>query len=338
VTVTDLAERIAHMVPGEVAVRVAADPRSALRDDFGLSVRDVPELANRRGAGGWCDGMSFLDHNVVLIATTGNRRDNFTAVHEVAHLLVLRDDDAMNWLADHPDPGTAEELLCDRVASRLLVPPTVVARLLAGDPPRARHIADLHAATSASEPVCAIALSEHLPCQGAVVITTIGGTTVTYASINPAEDGWPVAYPWPGRDIPPTHLLRRVGAHQTRTERSWWATPWGDRQVYYLDVVTSARRAHTVLAANDLWQADAFHGGDGPVTSGRPERHLTCPCGYDGQVRGYPCSNCRQPYCPQCRRCRCERQDAQLVDCPNPNCYLRVMPHQVHGDRCVNCG
>lgn len=151
-TVADLAERVARVVPADVVARVTADPRGALRDDFGLTVRDVPELADRRGAGGWCDGMSFLDHDVVLIAATGNRRDNFTAVHELAHLLVLRDDEAMNWLADHPDPGTAEELLCDRVAARLLVPPTVVTRLLDGNPPRARHIAGLHAATSASEP------------------------------------------------------------------------------------------------------------------------------------------------------------------------------------------
>ena len=45
---------------------VAVDPKRALTERFGLRVREQDELAQRRDAGGWCDGISFLDDGVVL--------------------------------------------------------------------------------------------------------------------------------------------------------------------------------------------------------------------------------------------------------------------------------
>lgn len=337
-TIDELVERALTDVPAGAAERLADDPLTALTDEFGLIVRDVPAVAGRRGAGGWCDGMSFLDEGVVLIATAGNRRDSFTAAHELAHMLVDRCDPALDWVADQPNSGRALETLCDRIAARLLLPVPRIDAVLAGAAPRAAHLADLHAASSASEPVCAIALAARLPCQGAVLISDIGGTTVRYSSVNPAADGWPLAFPWPKYDIPPTHLLRRIGPRDRRTERSWWATPWGDRQDYYLDVVTSTRRVHAVLAVYDLWRASSFHVYDRPATANVPEVDLACSCGYRGVARGYPCADCGQPYCPACKECRCEKETSRLVDCPNPTCCMKVLPHRIRAGRwCVNC-
>jgi Zn-dependent peptidase ImmA (M78 family) len=339
VNAEDYAERITSSISSDVAHALVADPAAALERHFGLTVREVPSLADRRGAEGWCDGLSFIDQDIVLIVPSPfSRRANFTTVHELAHRLILEDDDALDWLANEPDPDRSCEQLCDLIAARLLLPPQVVSAVLGDQAPRASHVADLYLASRASEPVCAIALGRRLPCQGAVLISDIGRPTVTYASVRaPKGDGWPIAYPWPARLIPTGHPLLRATAGQTRTERSWWATPWGERQDYYLDAVAHSRRIHAVLAVHDLWQVSRLHIGDVPQTQVLPERSLRCPCGYEGMVRGYPCSDCGAPYCPSCKECRCERQQEGLVDCPSPRCFMKVMPHQIRGSRCVNC-
>jgi Zn-dependent peptidase ImmA (M78 family) len=333
------ADRIAASISSDVARALVADPVAALERQFGLTVREVPSLADRRGAQGWCDGLSFIDQDVVLVVPSPfSRRANFTTVHELAHRLILEDDAALDWLANQSDPDRNCEQLCDLIAARLLLPAQLVSSVLGDEAPRAGHIAALYAASQASEPVCAIALGRRVPCQGAVLVADIGGPTVTYASVRaPTEDGWPVAYPWPSRPIPTGHPLLRIIAGQSRTEKSWWSAPWGERQDYYLDAIAYSRRLHAILSVQDLWGASRFHVGDTAQTRVRPERSLQCGCGYAGVVRGYPCSQCGTPYCPSCKECRCERQRQDLVDCPNPDCYMKVMPHQIRGGRCVNC-
>jgi IrrE N-terminal-like domain len=331
--------RILATQPSRVLGRIMRDPLGALAEEFGLTVRLVEALTTRRGAGGWCDGMSFLEEGVVLIVESPfSRRQNFTGAHELAHLLVDEDDDALDWLADQPDRDRLRETLCDRIAAALLLPAELINRIVGAGPIRAAHLRKFYDASEASEPACAIALATRLPCQGSIVISDIGKPIVTFASVQaPDNDGWPLAFPWRGYDIPSGHILHQVRAQETRTQPSWWVTPWGDRQNYYLDAVAGQRRIHTVLAVNDLWHTTQFHADDGPQTIARPQSTLECSCGYHGTVRGYPCPTCRQPFCPKCRECQCSRQDNRLVACPNPNCFMKVLPHQIHEDHCVNC-
>jgi hypothetical protein len=116
--------------------------------------------------------------------------------HELAHRLILKDDVALDWLANQSDPDRTCELLCDLIAAMLLLPEQVVSSVLGDDVPRAGHIAAIYRASQASEPVCAIAFGDPLRCQGAVLIADIGAPTVTYATVHaPEEDGWPVAFP-----------------------------------------------------------------------------------------------------------------------------------------------
>jgi Zn-dependent peptidase ImmA (M78 family) len=333
-------ERHAMRILGRVSQSdreaLAADPKRALTENFGLRVREQAELAQRRDAGGWCDGISFLDDGVVLYAPSpSSRRENFTLTHELGHKLTEEDEDALDWLADRDQPGRELERLCDMVASGLLLPEALVTQVLNGRGPEAAHIRALYAASTASEVVCAIALAKRLPCQGAVVIMDIGSITVSHASIaSPDDDGWPLAYPWPRQDIPAHHRLARLDVGQTARETSWWATPWGQRQDYYLDAIADARRIHAVLAVQDLWDAARFHAVT-PETAGRPARQLDCPCGYHGTARGYPCSDCSQPYCPSCKECQCPRHNAALVACSK--CFVSVPKADVVGGRCSEC-
>ena len=333
-------ERHAKRILGQIAATdreaLAADPKRALTERFGLRVREQAELAKRRDAGGWCDGISFLDDGVILYAPSPfSRRENFTLTHELGHKLTEEDDDALDWLADRDQPGRDLEQLCDLIAAGLLLPEALVTRVLDRCAPEAAHIRALYEASAASEVVCAIALAQRLPCQGAVVIMDIGSRTVNYASVaSPEDDGWPLAYPWPRQEIAAHHRLARVDAGQAVREKSWWATPWGERQNYYLDAVTGSRRVHAVLAVRDLWQVTRFH-TDTSETAGRPVHHLDCPCGYHGTARGYPCNDCGQPYCPSCNECQCSRRNAALVVCHK--CFVSVAKADIVDGRCSDC-
>ena len=333
-------ERHAKRILGQIAATdreaLTADPKRALTERFGLRVREQAELAQRRDAGGWCDGISFLDDGVILYAPSPfSRRENFTLTHELGHKLTEEDDDALDWLADRDQPGRDLEQLCDLIAAGLLLPEALVIRVLNRRAPEAAHIRALYEASAASEVVCAIALAQRLPCQGAVVIMDIGSSTVSYASVaSPEDDGWPLAYPWPKQEIPAHHRLARLDADQAVREKSWWATPWGERQNYYLDAIAGSRRVHAVLAVRDLWQVTRFH-TDTSETAGRPAYHLDCPCGYQGTARGYPCSDCGQPYCPSCKECQCPRRNAAFIVCQK--CFVSVARADIVDGRCSDC-
>lgn len=315
---------------------VAADPKRALTERFGLRIREQAKLAQSRDAGGWCDGISFLDDGVVLYAPSlFSRRENFTLAHELGHKLTEDDDDALNWLADRDESGRELERLCDLIAAELLLPATLVTHVLSNHPPAAAHIRELYEASAASEVVCSIVLAQRLPCQGAVLMMDIGAHTVSYASVaSPDDDGWPLAYPWPRQDVPAHHRLPRLRANQSAREESWWATPWGERQDYYLDAVAGGRRIHAVLASCDLWQVTRFHTVK-PETAGRPVRQFDCRCGFRGTARGYPCGDCGQPYCPSCKECQCPRRNAALVTCQR--CFVSVPKAEIVDGLCSYC-
>jgi len=280
--------------------------------------------------------MSFLDDGVILYAPTGNRRENFTLAHELGHWLVDQTDAIYDWLSAQPEPPVALETLCDRVAQRLLLPIENIRAVVGAGPVEARHVADLYDRSLASWPVCAIALAAQLRGLGAVIITDPVDHSVEYASIHPdPEQGWPKVHPWPGQPIPAGHPLRTLGEGGSSRRRSFWTTPWGHREIYYLDAVVNSRRAIAILADTDLWHTELFH----PVVQrefrDQTEREVTC-CGRTHSVRSYPCPNCHTPFCPSCGKCRCDRQAAAEDRCRG-RCGLQYLPHLLEDGLCEEC-
>ena len=335
-TLEDCTEAALSVLEARTRDDFTASPLAILHD-LGLKVQASDHLAETRHDGGSCDGMSFLKDGVILYAPTESRRENFTLAHELGHWLVYQVDEIFDWLADQPEPDVAHETLCDRIAARLLVPDTLLRQAVGNGPLRANHITDLYRATNASLPVCAIALASKLPTLGAVIITRHSTETVEYASIHPdPERGWPKVRPWPGQPVPPTHPLRRLTTGSTLTTRSFWETPWRSRADFYLDAVAGNRRTIAVLADTDLWAVERFH----PVTTrefdDRPEREIRC-CGSTRRVRGYPCPKCNEVHCPECGKCRCDRQTAAETKCAGP-CGLQYMPHLLTDGLCDQCG
>jgi hypothetical protein len=306
-------------------------------ESLGLTASPTDSLPDQRGEGGWCDGVSFLDDGVILYRPSPNsRRENFTVAHEVAHWLIDNDDDAASWVADCDDAGRILEQLCDYIAGQLLIPDDVIAAVVGDQPVGAAHLRALHDATQASEPACAIALARQLPGVGAVIIIDRLAAVVKYASVSWNDfDGKPVAYPWPGQSLPDGHLLRRMEADSTRADRSWWATPWGERHDYYLDAVAGANRIHAIFSEIDLWNVQTIHFDKPERQPGRPTRDLSCPCGFSGSATGYPHDTCREPFCPKCGSCGCERRTSKHRPCKR--CTVHTPPIDLIDDVCSMC-
>lgn len=314
---------------------IAANPIRGLTN-LGLKVRSADHLNERRDDGGSCDGISFLQDGVILYAATESRREYFTLAHELGHWLVYQVGDIYDWLDEQPEPGVALETLCDRIASRLLVPDTVISQIIGSGPVQASHVADLFRETTASVPVCAIALAGRLPRLGAVIVIDQATATVQYASIRPDPDlGWPMVHPWPGQPVPAAHPLRSLRPGGDIRRRSFWETPWKSRADFYLDAFAGERRTVAVLTDEDIWGVEAFHPQTSRNFDQRPQLEVRC-CGRSRLVRAYPCPDCGQAHCPQCMNCRCDRRAAAESRCAG-RCGLQYLPHLLADGLCEDC-
>ena len=326
----------------DVLSRFPIDPLHTMRSDLGLKVQEAGHLVEQRADGGACDGLSFLKDGVILYAPTANsRRENFTLAHEVGHWLVNQVPGIFDWLFDQPNAKRVLETLCDRIAQRLLLDDGTIAAVVGSGPIEARHVLDMYEASQASMPACAIALAARLTGVGAIILVERGHAhdepVVRYASVRPdPHHGWPKVYPWPGQTVPNAHPLEFITEGAFVRRRSFWTMPWGERADFYMDALAiNERRTIAVLADTDLWGAERFHPQTHRDYDERPEQEITC-CGQIRTVRGYPCQTCGQVFCPNCKKCRCDRQNDQLVLCAG-SCFLSYRPNLLVNGLCEDC-
>lgn len=324
------------VLPHGTAQRFAADPMGTLTE-LGLSASRVEHLTQSRDDAGACDGMSFLADGVILFAPTpSSKRENFTLAHEVGHWLVDQCSPVLDWLADQPDAGAQLETLCDRIASRLLLPSDVVASVVHGQALAAQHVLDLHHSTHASRPACAIALASELHQLGAVVLIDTSTMKVRSASISVDPDqGWPQVFPWNGQDVPSGHPLKQLpdGGHLRRS--TFWRDSFGRQASFYVDAVREGPHIVAVFSGTDIWGAERLHLEEVRTFDRRPQGEVYC-CGELRTARGFPCEVCGQHYCPKCRKCACDRRADREVMCEG-GCFTKYLPHLLVNGRCEQC-
>lgn len=331
-TRTAQAQRLVKAISSSQRSIIAMNPRSGI-ETLGYTVVAEPALTSRRGAGGMCDGLSFAEHNVVMFAPTpGSKRENFTLLHEVAHILVERDDDTLVWLADRENPAVEIERLCEQIAAMLLVPEGLVEEVVGSGPITADDLRTLIGRAQASGPACAIALTPYLGGEGAVVIIDRATQQVVHSSLR----GELAIYPWRGVDVPSEHPLHNLQAETRITSKSYWANTRGQRQVYYISATATEKRVYAILCTSDLWGVDVFHGGQvPPERSAVPKVSLRCQCGFRGEARGWPCDVCGRGYCPSCGECDCPRRDRAQALCRV--CFCTAPPTDLVDGVCSGC-
>lgn len=326
------ARRIVAKIPAAGRALIAADPVAGIAS-LGYHAVAEPALTSQRGGGGWCDGLSFAGNSTVFYAPTpGSERQSFTLLHEVGHILVEDDDDALVWLADCPDPDSQLERLCDEIAAALVVPESMLSEVVGAGPLTAKHLKTLIAVSSASGPACAIALASRLS-SGAVVIVDRATATVVHSTIR--GDDLKV-YPWRNTEVPAGHPLLSLPPGASTTARSYWLDQWDRRQDYYMSAVGTEKRIYVVFSVNDLWAVDRFHGGqEPPEKSNAPRRAVKCACGFSGPVSGWPCDACGHQYCPRCGACDCQRRARRQLDCSA--CYCSAPAIDLEDGVCSSC-
>lgn len=328
------AEAVARLSDG-ARVRFMSEPFAVI-GELGIRVRAASHLDRERADGGACDGVSYLDDGVILYRPTGNQREFFTLAHEVGHFLVLELPGIYDWLFAQENSEKLLETVCDRIAHLLLVPDSALRSAVGSGPAAARHIVELSSSTLASRPVCAIAVASELPGTGAVVLIDRADGVVLYSSVRPDPDlGWPGVIPWPGQSTPSGHPLLGLAAGSTLTRKTFWATPWGSRENFYVDAVVDRSYVVAVFSDRDLWNCERLH-LDGPREFvRRPEATRFC-CGERRQVRGFPCPACGAHFCPVCRRCECDRRTARDQTCQE--CGMEKQKHLLdEAGVCVDC-
>lgn len=325
---------LAH-VPSDVQLQFASAPTAALRS-LGLKVQRLTAPPTPRADGGACDGVSFLDDNVVMYVTTPHsRRENFTLAHELGHWAVNNTPGVLDLLADAPNPGSELEAVCDEVARQILLPDDLVRSVIGAGPVSAAHVQDLFEVTSASRQACVIAVAGAMTGIGAVIVVTPDGHAVQFASVQPdRESGWPAVFPRRGQEVPAGHPLRVIQPGTTVTRPSFWRTPWGAQQDYYVDAVHDGRRIVAVLASDDLWSVSRLHIAAPRDFLSGASSEVTC-CGQTRRSYAFPCAHCGQRPCPACGLCRCERvaQTEQLCS----GCNFSYRPHLLEGGLCESC-
>lgn len=329
-------ELVLEQVPLEARPSLASNPIQAVTDVFALRVRSANHLGQKHGAGGVCDGTSFLEDGVLLYAPTPHsNRENFTILHELGHWLVDQDEVILSWLADQNGAEKLLETVCDRIAQKLLVPESAIDRAIGSGPLRAQHVIDLFEALEASQPACAIGIAGSLRGMGAVVIIDSYRRVVQYSSVKPdPHDGWPSVIPWPEQLLPDGHPLSRLKSGESTTERMEWVNPWGNREHFYVDALAAGGRVYAIFSGTDLWKAVDFHPNAERQFDKRLQLSGFC-CGTDFEVRGYLCGSCAKPYCPNCSRCRCEVSESRERICSE--CCMTRPRHQLLDGICTEC-
>lgn len=324
------ARRLVDAIEADVRADLREHPQSAIELRFQLTVQPATSFTER-GAHGWCDGMSVTEAGIILYRATGSRRENFTLVHELAHHLIAQDDDCPSWLGDQHDPPALEEEICDLIAARLLIPDDTITWALNNGPPSADTVAVLYENTVASRSACAIAVASRIPCDGFVLLTERGSGEVFIGSR--ARETRP--YAWKGHRIPDSHPLSR---HDPPAKaKTWWADWRGDRREFYMTSTEIAGYICGVFAESDLWGVETLHTYN-PIEPDRGYNgRLTCPCGYVGTTRMFPCASCGVSECPKCGECECARRARREQRGICQACFTSVRVHLLVEGRCDGC-
>lgn len=326
------ARRVIASITSDKRALIAGDPIAGI-ESLNYTVVAETALSSKRGAGGWCDGLSFAEHNTVIYAPTpGSNRQNFTLLHEVGHILVEDDDAALVWLADCDNPDREAERLCDEIASALVLPEDMLDDIVGTGPLTAKDLKTLITVSSASGPACAIALARRLP-SGAVAIIDRATAMVVHSAIR-GDDVQ--VYPWRDTNVPAGHPLLKLTPGGSTTCKSYWLDRWDRRQDYYLSAVATEKRIYAIFSINDLWGVDRFHGGQAPPRkSNAPRTAIRCTCGFSGTAVGWPCPVCGRQYCPECNDCDCPRRERMQRLCSS--CFCLVPAIDLIDEVCSGC-
>lgn len=320
-------------LPSAALVDLAAHPARAISDHFGLRVQRARHV-RPRGAGGLCDGVSFTGDGLVLYVPGPGRRSNFTLVHELGHHVIdtAPDPDLFDWIQDQQNPQRALEQACDVFAAAILLSRDLVDGVVDVGPARARHVADLYENSGASRHACLIALGRKLSCEGFLASVNVDDMTV-FASCRTGETR---PYGWKGDSIPAAHPIRDLADGRERSAEAHWPYPSGTTRRYYFNAYRDGDWIYIIHAEANLWGSSPLSIEDPGQQRSDYSAEVNCPdCGFSGITGQFPCPICKASFCPDCKRCDCDRRVAREERCAS--CTVMVRADLLDDGLCPAC-
>lgn len=315
--------------PG-VLERLREDALAELQGWSDLQVRMVADTSTRPDctvAGGYRHDTS--PPTLLVAGSASRRRQGFTALHELGHVL-QRNDFALAASIVDPRGGEAlEEVACDAFAGRVLLPDDMVGRYIGSRGPAARDVVALYEASRASRAACCVRACERLTSPGVIMLVDSAGQVsfaARYGMVPPAH----------GSDQVSTPLIRAALAHGGRTRR--------DSVISYRDSSTSDELygdcapcdgylIAVLVTDRAAWLPFA---PPRPGTARRVGRFWICEtCSEEFRAFEPVCQRCGTPRCPSAGHCRCTTRTERT--CPACNFVKHASQFATPDGVCRDC-
>lgn len=254
-------------------------------------------------------------------------RVRFTLLHELGHHLLAGDAaellDAIDVLGDG-DADAAEEQVCHRFASLVLIPDAEIGRL--APPLTPEQVSAVKKATGASWEATAVRLAAAADEPLAVLLVRDHGT-VSFAASSPRLGPW-----WPrGSRLDPHGPLRRLPARRLTARKEIYRFGLGGARSMFADA-EPASTTMAVAVLRDRPSDGHFEILDEPEQTWK-ERLLYCEVCSGERSTGW-CGLCRAPFCDECERCGCAPAPKRNTLCDH--CKME-RPKQPGAAMCYDC-
>lgn len=300
--------------------RLASDPMTAISDLYGVTVRI--RTVNADASCPVYGSYNPDTRELIVGEALSQRRMGFTALHELAHML-LDTTEVGYSLLDLGDVGELTEVVCDSFAGRILIPTGLVDDIVGEKGPDAADVVTLYQRSNASRAACAVRAVERIIGPGHVMIGDLDGV----AQFTASAGTYRVAKGTPqGKNSP---IARMGSAGRYRGDGKVTYRSGGVSDAFLADAVRHGEFAFAVLVQTQpAWGGLSIPAGD----RHRPDEYSCEHCGCEHS--SYTIHHCGIPTCPECGRCACEARTSQNT-CGR--CGLQKAAHLISNGICIDC-
>lgn len=250
-------------------------------------------------------GAYLSDHEPPILAvalSASRRRRAFTVLHELGHHLQQSVFHLMELLMDQPDGGLAlEDAACDSFASAILLPSDLVEENIGSKGPTAAAVVRLWEHSNASRAAICVRTAAALKAPGHVSLLDEDGIIIFTSS----------------RGLPPlrrnsdqsaSNIFRAFQRSSTTTTEATTTFAYRDgirgQELYAQAADLGGLTVVVSVTERAPWLKLSLPKKE----SGPKGKYWVCEhdaCGHEFRTFSAPCSECRAPHCPDCRRCNC---------------------------------
>lgn len=291
-----------------------------------VRVADTASQISCSVAGGYVH--STVPPTLTVTESISDRRQQFTALHELGHHLQKNDADlALAVRRQRADREAFEDAACDLFASLVLIPDCDLPARSNGRSPSAADVVDLYQSTQASRAACCVRVTGQLDTHGVVALYDAVGT-VSFAAAH--GEVFPPARGSSQVNTPLVAAALRTGRNVRVDDTFVQYSTGGHSQLLYGDAVWAGSYLFTVSVLDRPgWRSFASPRPD--TSKFRPREWICEVC----EVEFLPTATCRRCETPRCPTGHCTCTLAAERQCQR--CFLLLAPSRFASQTSVYC-